>query len=370
MAPIMIYGTGHAGAAYAAYLGYTGHEVHLFDTEEFKENLRYAQENGGLNMVQEVEGFGKIKLATTDLKEAIRGVEIILVIAPGYAHKAVARTLAPCLTKEHIVALNPGSVYGAIEFKNELVKLGNTEDVTIAECCSSIFASRREPPGTVRIKGIKARMPVACFPANRIEYVGPKLKAVMKEYEPSPNIIYSGFLDNNAIVHPITAMLNTGRIENQPGKFDFYWDGITPAVGKCMESIDQERVAVTAAMGYKQERMLELMHSFYDHYGSYGGRDTLFKFFDHGYVNGGPGSTGPTSMNHRYVTEDIPYGIVPMADTARLFNVPTPTMDALIRITSIINEEDYMRTGRTLASLGLGDLDGPGLVHYIIGGKK
>jgi len=61
----------------------------------------------------------------------------------------------------------------------------------------------------------------------------------------------------------------------------------------------------------------------------------------------------PPSLAHRYLDEDIPFGLVPLAHLGRLAGVPTPTMDALIHLASVAKGIDYMREGLTLERMGL-----------------
>jgi opine dehydrogenase len=62
----------------------------------------------------------------------------------------------------------------------------------------------------------------------------------------------------------------------------------------------------------------------------------------------------PRSAQHRYVTEEIPYGLVPISEIASILEIPTPNIDAIIALASTINGEDYRATGRHLSTLGLG----------------
>lgn len=365
---VMIYGSGHSGCAHAAYLSNQGHEVHLYDIPEFENNLKYIQEHGALTMKGYMTGYCPIALATANIEEAIEGVDVIIIIVPSFAHELAAKKLAPYLEDHHIVVLAPGGPYGTVAFKKTVTEAGNHANFKLAEALSSVLACRRSSESEVWIKGIKAKMPIATLPAGDIDEIMPILEVLMPQFIKAPNIVYTSMANNNAVVHPFAALLNTGRIENQPGQFDLYWDGITKSVGACQDALDVERVAVGRAMGFELMPMIEEMHMFYDHHGGYEGRNDLHAFFDHGYVNGGPGSTGPKDMQHRYITEDIPYGIVPMKQTADLFGVPCPLMDALIAIGSTINHTDYMNSGRNFKSLGLEHLTREEFLKRIIEG--
>jgi opine dehydrogenase len=88
---------------------------------------------------------------------------------------------------------------------------------------------------------------------------------------------------------------------------------------------------------------------YYGHQGMQG--ESLFEMFSTSPVHGP--TRGPRSMNSRLITEDIPYGLVPLASFGRLAGVPTPVMEALITLASTINQTDYRQVGRTVESLGL-----------------
>jgi len=65
---------------------------------------------------------------------------------------------------------------------------------------------------------------------------------------------------------------------------------------------------------------------------------------------------GPSSLKGRYITEDVPYGLVPLAQLARGFGVDIPIIDATIRMASLINEADYYKQGMSLEELGIAGL--------------
>jgi hypothetical protein len=71
---------------------------------------------------------------------------------------------------------------------------------------------------------------------------------------------------------------------------------------------------------------------------------------------------------HRYMLEDTRMGLSFLASVAALADVPTPLVLAFLAIGSAICGEDFMRTGRTLETLGLGHLDRAGLKQFLLEG--
>ena len=67
-------------------------------------------------------------------------------------------------------------------------------------------------------------------------------------------------------------------------------------------------------------------------------------------------SPAPDRLDHRYVAEDVPYGLVPLAELGRTAGIRTPVADALTTVASVALQRDYRAEGRTLEQMGLAGL--------------
>jgi opine dehydrogenase len=76
----------------------------------------------------------------------------------------------------------------------------------------------------------------------------------------------------------------------------------------------------------------------------------------------------PSSLDHRYVHEDVGYGLVPIAALGRLAGVATPTIDALVQLASLAVGVDYTRDGLTLERLGLAGKSPSELLAFVENG--
>lgn len=190
--------------------------------------------------------------------------------------------------------------------------------------------------------------------ASRTEKVVSDLNKFFPQYIAVPNIFYTSFLDINAFVHPISAILNAGRIELTKGDYDFYWGGISPGVCANMEAIDNEKIAISEAIGFKQESLNELVHKYYGHPEC---RHCMISLVTVRFMEETPEAKAPSTTHHRYITEDVPYGLVPLSGLAEKVNVPTPHMDAVITLASTFNGENYREMGRSLKNIGFADQD-------------
>ena len=65
---------------------------------------------------------------------------------------------------------------------------------------------------------------------------------------------------------------------------------------------------------------------------------------------------GPASMQDRFVTEDVPYGLVLLSGLGQLLDIPTPISDAIVNLSGAINCVDYWAQGRGVNELGLGGM--------------
>ena len=61
----------------------------------------------------------------------------------------------------------------------------------------------------------------------------------------------------------------------------------------------------------------------------------------------------PAALDHRYLREDVGYGLVPMREIGRLLGVKTAVMDALITLAATAMAVDFGRAGLTLEKMGL-----------------
>lgn len=340
---IAVLGAGHGGLAMAGHLALMGFEVKLYNRGE--ERLWGVKSSGGIELVGEVTGFGAIRTITTDMEEAISGANIIMVVVPAIAHRFMAENAAPFLRDGQIIVLHPGRTMGALEFRQVLNSLHIKADVIISEAQTFIYASRAIGPAQVRIFGIKHSIPVASVRAHLIPLVIKQLRKFYPQFVPGDNIFKTSFDNIGSIFHPALCILNAGWIEDD-ANFQFYHEGATESVVHVLEQVDNERIAVAEALGIQA---ISARQWFYMAYSTAG--KTLFEA-----MRKNPGYRGimaPGTLKMRYIEEDVPCSLVPISSIGRMFSIPTPTIDALIHLASILNSTDYQANGRTTQRLGI-----------------
>ncbi|MEW8979121.1 MAG: NAD/NADP octopine/nopaline dehydrogenase family protein [Symbiobacterium sp.] len=338
-----VIGAGHGGLALAGHLGVMGFPVALWARSPAA--LEPVRAAGGVFLEGEVEGFGPVRVAET-LAEALEWADVLLVALPASAHREMARLCAPHLRDGQRVLLLPGRTAGAVEFAHVLREEGCTADVTLGEAQTFPYASRKVGPCHARIHGVKRRVLAAALPASRTGELLAAIKPALPQFMPA-RWVWKTSLDNvGAIFHPGVTLLNAGRVESTGGAFRHYVEGITPSVAALLERLDEERVAVARALGVGALTAREWLAE------AYGvERPTLYEAIQA--TTAYADVAAPSHLNHRYIWEDVPTGLVPIASLGEACGVATPVTDGLIQLANGLCGVDFRETGRTLARLGM-----------------
>ncbi|NNF47184.1 MAG: NAD(P)-binding domain-containing protein [Desulfofustis sp.] len=355
-----IIGGGNGGQSLAGHLSIMGFPVKLYDI--FEDTINAIAEQGGIHVDGAVQGFGALRLATTDIAQAVEGADIVMVVAPATAHKAIAETCAPVLADGQIVILHPGATCGSLEFKHVLTAKGCSAKVTLAETNTLIYACRSPKPGHANIIGIKKDLVVASLPASDTEKVATLFKEAFPQVIAGKNVLQPSLGNANAIMHPAPSLLNTSLIESSH-EWSYYYDGITPSIGSFVEKLDSERMALADAFGVD---LLPILKWYKVAYGV--DKPTLSET-----VRSNPaydGIAGQKDLRTRYILEDIPTGLVPMIELGKLSGIPTPRMEVVARLGEYLVDEDFFATGRTLKNLGLEDMSRSDLISYVETGNR
>ena len=339
-----ILGAGHGGLAMAGHLAIKGFRVNLYNRG--RRRILPVIHRGGIKVEGEVKGFGKIDLASTNMKECMEEADVLMVVVPALAHSFIAETCAPYLKENQIVLLNPGRTGGALEFYNVLKKKELKKLPFIAEAQTFLYASRALGPAHAKIFSIKNSIPLATLPAYWIPGVQKIINRAFPQFIPGDNIFKTSFDNIGAIFHPALTILNAGWIEDTHGDFEYYIQGASESVARTLEKLDKERMAVAAALGIKALSARAWLYTAY----SATGKDLYEAIHDNpGYL----GINAPDRLHHRYVDEDVPMSLVPIASLGEMLKVETPTIRAVIHIASIMRGIDFWKIGRTVEKLGI-----------------
>lgn len=353
---IAVIGAGNGGQAIAGHMASIGHEVRVCELNKIV--VDELNRCGEIILDGCLEGkVGKIVLATTNVAEAVVGSDVIMVATTASAHKALARSMVDYLEDGQYVILNPGRTCGALEFKNTLIECGCKKNIYIAEAQTLVYACRLMRIGKVNIIGIKDRVLISALPASDTLKVIEKLKPMYQCFFPAKNILQTSFENIGAMFHPSVVLFNEATIER--GEQFYFYRQMTPALAHMIETVDAERLAVAKAYGIELISAKDWVSYAYD--GVEG--NTLCERMQNNpaYYE----ILAPTTIKCRQITEDIPTGILPIAELGKVVDVRTPVMDALITMCSTLLNCDFRANGRTLRSLGLSGLSAKDILKII-----
>jgi opine dehydrogenase len=357
-----VIGAGNGGKAMAAHLAIMGFGVTLFNRTS--ENIEAIKARGGITLESKnpggPSGFGSIAQVTSNIQDAVESSDIIMVVIPANGHRDIARSAAPYLREGQIVVLNPGRTLGAIEFRKILDEEGCSKGVIVAESQTFIYASRSDGPAQALIFRVKDAVPLAALPATNTQIVLDKLKSAYPQFINGGHVLRTGLDNIGAIFHPTISIFNMGRIEGTHGEFQFYLDGVTPTVARLMDVLDRERVTVASSVGIRAITAREWLKAAYNAEGK-----DLYEAIHN--QSGYRGINAPSTLFHRYLTEDIPMSLVPIASLGKRYGVSVRGMESIIRLACIAHSTDYWRRGRTLKKLGIENLSVGELTRYVTG---
>ena len=298
---IAVLGSGNGGHAVAFECARAGHDVYMFDFPQFDKSIKSIAAAGGITSAGKMEGFQKIAYAGSDLSQVVSGAALIFVVGPAYSTEAFGKACAPFVSAGQTYIVMPGSCVGALVFKKALGVAVDDYSITVADTSTLPYAVRIVGPAQINVMN---RLPGGAFLATLPREKGDELYATLSTifvglYK-GKGIFHTTIQNGNPVIHPAITTLNAALLERTGGKFYFYQEGVTEAVGNVIKGLDDERIALGRALGLKIIPDPEI--GVIEEYMS---EATYVK----GY-NDSPGFNGiwaPATLDYRYYTEDVGY---------------------------------------------------------------
>ncbi len=364
----LVLGGGNGAFASAADLSLKGFSVSLFELPEFASGISAAREKGGIDLAARgtkavQTGFARLECITSDPAEVVPHADILLLVTPAFAQKKFAEACAPYMHPGQVVVLTPGNFGGSIEFSHVLERHGTRQGVVIAEGECMLYSGFKDSPTSVWVSGYKTGMKIAAFPSKDTSTALNAMRALYPDVDAARNVFEIGLRNVNTVLHAPILILNAGWVEASQGEFLFYWDGCTPSVGRVVEAVEAERIALGAALDLDLTPTLDVLLRWYANEGIKGA--TLSQALATNPVY--EWDTAPRSLMHRFFLEDIPYGMVPMESVAALSGVSTPVVASVITLACTALKTDLRENARDLSSLGMAGMSLEQVKQFIDG---
>ena len=344
---VAILGSGNGGCAMAFEWARAGHDVYMFDFPQFDRQIKAINAAGGIASEGEMEGFQPIKYAGHDLELCLKDAPLVFVVGPAYSTEPFGKACAPYAVAGQVYVVCPSSCMGAIIFKTALGLAIDDNSIIVSDTSTLPYAVRIIGDGKIAVYNrLGGGYLLATLPSSKNDMVYDLLKPVHTGVEKAKNIMQTCLQNANPMLHPCITTLNAARIES-PEDFFFYEQGVTPGVGRLLKAIDEERMAIGAAMGLEIEN---------DPHISIRQGYMTEETYDNGYATA-PGFLGiyaQTQLDYRYYNEDAGFGLVLWVDLADRLGLEVPNIRAMLQIVSSIMGRDYKaEKARTLDTLGL-----------------
>lgn len=357
MTRVTIIGAGNSGLAMAAHLSLMGNEVYLWNRSP--DTITDLSATKCIHCHGIIERDAQIKIATSDIEKVMSDIDIILITTPANSHRELAGRLCPYLSYESCVVLNPGRTFGALEFQTTLIQNGCTSLPLIAEAQTIIYTCRKIDPSSVNLLSFKKDVLIAAIDPENTETVINRLPECIHPYfVASPSMIQTSIGNVGMILHCAPVILNAGWIESPKTAFKYYYEGITPTVAGFLEKLDSERIEVSRHMGDEVESTAEWLRRSYDIKG-----ETLYDCIQ----NNESYKTidAPTTLQHRYIFEDIPCGLVPLEAVGKRIGLSMRYTEMVIDFASTLLNVNFRGIGRNLKRMGLNDKSGAEIAKIV-----
>lgn len=341
---ITILGAGNGGTTVAADLTRKGHEVTLCKTSTSMHNEHFNKIISSQTIkVFDLEETYSIRLfkVTDNLTESIPDADLIIVYIQTNYHEALIKRIAPLLRDGQFVLFEPGALSTCY-----MMEYCDKVNVTVIEAESSPIDCRIEFPGAVRVLFKNVLNPFAVFPKNNIDEAELIIKQLGYGYRFLDSVVESALHNPNLIVHTVGSIFSIPRIEYSKGEYWMYKEVFTPHIWNIVEALDKEKMKVLAELGFPATSYVDACQ---ERNFTNDERSAVDAFFDYA-MNHSP--KGPVVPDSRYITEDVPQGLVLLESLASLLKIETPVCTALINCASAALKVDWREQGRTVDKLG------------------
>lgn len=335
-----VLGAGNTGKANSAFLIHSGQDVWLYDRDPARLAPLRSQ---GLVATGMVEGRFQVPV-TCDLAQAVRDAQVILVCTVAAGHRPLAAALKGLLRPGQTIVVT-NCCWGAVEFDLELGPEADEKGCCIGETSGQLILCNSPSAHAVYLKTIKKQILLACTHPQDTPAVLELLSPVFPQFQAAASVLETSLNNSNPISHGPLALFNITRMENGED-YLLFGTGATARVARFMEKLDQERVDVVRACGVHAPTQLDMLNSFWP--------EPQSSLYDVLHNTAAYSVTkGPTSLNHRYLSEDLPYGLAPYIRLGKKYGVETPYLSALVQMFSLYMETDYLSLGPAVETLDL-----------------
>ncbi len=345
---IAVLGGGNGARAAAADLTEKGHDVRWWRRSAAALQPRIT--------LKDAEGERVIALQIfADIGEAVRGAELVFMPDPAFTQEDNAARLAPHLADDQVVFLAPGT-FGSYLMRSKIGK------GVFAETGTLPWLTRKHGAGTVAITTRATRLPTGAFPARQASAALARIREVFP-IEPVEDALSAALMNAGPIIHPPLIFMNAGPLEHFD-RWDIHKEGTQPSIRRVTDALDAERIAVREALGYAAPHF-----PLADHYRTDGDEWMYGRRVHKKLTDSGDWRERIVLTEHRYMREDVEFGLAFLVSVCDWAGVPCPVARGLLALGSAVLGRDLRAGGRTLENLGLARLSREAMASLLREGR-
>ena len=289
-----------------------------------------------------IEGVFNPSVAA-NAKAVVEAAQVLVLAQPAYGHKFVLDAISPYLTAAQTIISSRAS-FGALYLSRSLARRGIV--APIDSWGTTVVTGRQKGQTEVNVSTIHKKIDLATVPASR-SADGLQLCTTLfgNRFVDRGSLMAIALSNLNPQNHMGIALCNLTRMER--GETWSQGQNVTPKVGKLLEDLDQERLAIASALGWEVLTIFQHFHlSFHIPISSISQMNQEMH-------EAGNGSTGPATADSRYVLEDVPFGLAMTVKLGRLTSRPAELHDAGVKIFSAMYGRDFFAENDLLNALNL-----------------
>lgn len=337
---IGILGAGNSGLALSAHLASLGYEVSLWNRTD--SNILELKECKRVSTIGEIKGSFDLKEVTSNIDDVVRNNKFLFITTPAFAHEDIAIRIKNSITPDHRVLLMPGRTFGCLHFIDVLKRNGASiphvfETETILHTCRKISST------SVDIITVKEHIYITSANSSPSLILDELDFSMKSHFIVKPNYLESTLSNVGPLLHVAPVVFSFTKIEYAE-EFLYYKQGISPAVSRFIEKVEQERIKILKHLGIDHESLFGWFEKCYgikeDNL-----KDCIRKNYYYDTI------VAPKDINHRYILEDVPFGLVPLESIAIYNGVEVPIITSLINIVNSLYDIDFRLKGRIYAHL-------------------
>jgi opine dehydrogenase len=313
-----------------------------------------AEMNGRGTDIQRASGeWNFVPRVSKSAKQLVDENDVLIIALPANGHKKVFDAIAPFVRGDEAqpIIISSHASLGALYLSKLLrERLGdNAAVVPIIAWGTTVCTARRLSGTHVRVNTVRKSVDICTIPHEESERsleLCRRLFSQVGTFRPRNGLLAISLSNLNPQNHLGIALGNISRMEK--GEAWYQSLHITPTIGRLLEALDKERLDIADALDLETKTIFEHFSlSFHVPI-----TNSISDMAQEIYKTGND-VFGPNTSESRYITEDIPFGLVPTIFLGNMVNRPATLHQSGVQLVSAMYGRDFVAANDLLPALQL-----------------